>query len=90
MGSNDMELDFNGKRVLVLEDNGITAAELAYSLEAANAVVLGPFARLEDAEDRVVYSQLAVLDIDIPGAVVVRDCRPPGATGHPLHLLFRA
>jgi hypothetical protein len=62
-----MELDFNKKRVLVLEDNGIAAAELAYCLEATNAVVLGPFARLEDAENQVIYSQLAVLDIDIRG-----------------------
>jgi hypothetical protein len=62
-----MELDFNRKRVLVLEDNGITAAELSYSLEAANAVVIGPFAQLEDAEDWVMYTQLAVLDIDIRG-----------------------
>lgn len=62
-----MQCNFHGKRVLVVEDNWIIAGELADSLEAANAVVLGPCSTLEDAGMQVAYSELAILDVDVRG-----------------------
>lgn len=62
-----MQCNFHGKRVLVVEDNWIIAGELADSLEAANAVVLGPCSSLEDAGMHVAYSDLAILDVDVRG-----------------------
>jgi DNA-binding LytR/AlgR family response regulator len=62
-----MQFDFQGKRVLIVEDNFIAASEIAYGLEAANATVVGPCAHLEEAELHVMHSELAILDIDIRG-----------------------
>ena len=62
-----MQFDFKRKRVLIVEDSFIAAAEIAYALEAANATVVGPCANLEAAEMQVMHSELAILDIDIRG-----------------------
>lgn len=62
-----MQCNFHGKRVLIVEDNFLAADEIAYALEAANAVVLGPCANLEEAEAQVMQSELAILDVDIRG-----------------------
>jgi CheY-like chemotaxis protein len=66
-GFNLMQCNFHGKRVLVVEDNYIVATEITASLEAANAVVLGPCSNLEDAGMQVAHSELAILDVDIRG-----------------------
>jgi CheY-like chemotaxis protein len=62
-----MKCNFHGKRVLVVEDNVLIAAEITDSLEAANAVVVGPCMNLEEAEICAVHSELAILDVDIRG-----------------------
>ena len=62
-----MQFDFKGKRVLIVEDSFIAAAEIAYALVAANARVVGPCPNLEAAERQVMHSELAILDIDIRG-----------------------
>jgi CheY-like chemotaxis protein len=62
-----MQFDFQGRRVLIVEDSFIAASEIAYALEAANATVLGPCGHLEAAEMQVMHSELAILDIDIRG-----------------------
>ncbi|RZA28012.1 MAG: hypothetical protein EOP02_08695 [Proteobacteria bacterium] len=51
----------------MVEDNYLIATEIADSLSAANAVVLGPCSTLEEAGTQIGYSQLAMLDIDIRG-----------------------
>lgn len=65
-----MDVNFHGKRVLVVEDNYLIAAELADHLAAANAIVVGPCATLADAEKLAVRSDLAVLDVDLKGEMV--------------------
>lgn len=65
-----MQCNFNGKRVLVVEDNILLAVELADVLEAANAVVVGPCSSLDDAELQLAHSDLAVLDVDVRGVKV--------------------
>lgn len=62
-----MQCNFHGKRVLIVEDDLFAAAEIAFALEAANAVVLGPFADLQEADLQVLHSELAILDIHIGG-----------------------
>jgi DNA-binding response OmpR family regulator len=62
-----MQRNFHGKRVLVLEDDYMTATDIADNLSAANAVVLGPCRNLEDAGMYVVHCELAILDVDIRG-----------------------
>jgi CheY-like chemotaxis protein len=62
-----MHCDFQGKRVLIVEDNFLAAAEMAFALEAANAVVVGPCDDLEEATLQVLHSELAILDIDVQG-----------------------
>jgi CheY-like chemotaxis protein len=62
-----MQFNFNGKRVMVVEDDYLLAMELAEALEAANAVVVGPCRNLEEADLHLAHSDLAVLDIDLRG-----------------------
>lgn len=62
-----MQCNFQGKRVLVVEDDYLIAVEITERLTAANAVVLGPCNTLEDASLQVAYSELAILDVDIRG-----------------------
>lgn len=62
-----MQCNFQGKRVLVVEDDCLIAGEIVETLEAANAVVLGPCSTLEDAGMQVAHSELAILDVDIRG-----------------------
>lgn len=62
-----MTINFNGKRVMVVEDDYLIAMELVEELEAANAVVVGPCRNLEEADLQLAHSDLAVLDIDLRG-----------------------
>lgn len=62
-----MQCNFHGKRVLVVEDDYLVATEITASLQAANAIVLGPCNNLEDAGLQVPHSELAILDVDIRG-----------------------
>lgn len=56
-----------GRRVLVVEDNVFSATELTDALERAQAIVVGPYADLVEAERLSLHSELAILDIDIRG-----------------------
>jgi DNA-binding response OmpR family regulator len=62
-----MQCNFNGKRVLVVEDDYLMATHLAEVLNQANAVVAGPFSTAAEAEVDVIISDLAVLDINLRG-----------------------
>jgi two-component sensor histidine kinase len=62
----------DGARVLVAEDFTFVAMLMAEGLEAAGAVVLGPVARLADAEALIAEAlpDAALLDIDLDGEAV--------------------
>jgi light-regulated signal transduction histidine kinase (bacteriophytochrome) len=62
----------DGARVLVAEDSAFVAMLMAEGLEAAGAVVLGPVARLAEAEALIAGSlpDAALLDIDLDGEAV--------------------
>lgn len=62
-----MDCNFNGKRVLVVEDDYLIASQLAHALDKSNAVVVGPFSSLPEAQNQVIVSELAVLDINLKG-----------------------
>lgn len=62
-----MQVDFHGKRVLILQDSRVAGAEIAAALVGANATVLGPCDDLGMAELQVIHSDLAILDINIRG-----------------------
>lgn len=74
-----------GARVLLVEDDVIVAMDMTALLEAAGAVVVGPFARLEAAmaEVKEALPDAALLDIEIVGgrvfplADVLRDAGVP-------------
>lgn len=65
-----MQFDFQGRRVLIAEDDYIVAAQLANEFRAANAQVLGPCASLTEATRLAETSQMAVLDVDLKGHMV--------------------
>ena len=65
----------NGKRILVVEDDPLTATDLLQSLEAMGADVAGPFSRVDDALRRLDDAapvEGAILDIQVGGDVVYR------------------
>lgn len=61
-----------GLRVLVVEDSALVAMELDSALRAEGARVVGPVARLEDAEAAIAEElpDAALLDIDLDGVPV--------------------
>ncbi|MDO9639918.1 MAG: hypothetical protein Q7J44_15375 [Pseudotabrizicola sp.] len=65
-----MQFDFQGRRVLIAEDDYFVASELANVFRAANAKVLGPCASLAEATRLAQSSQMAVLDVDLKGQMV--------------------
>jgi CheY-like chemotaxis protein len=62
----------SGRRVLVVEDEALTAMALQQLLEDADYIVLGPVGRVEDALDllRSGPPDAAVLDVNLFGATV--------------------
>jgi PAS domain S-box-containing protein len=62
----------SGRRVLVVEDEALTAMALQQLLEDAGYIVLGPVGRVEDALDLLRSSppDAAVLDVNLFGATV--------------------
>ena len=65
-----MQLNFQGRRVLIAEDDYFVATELANEFRAANAQVIGPCASLAEATRLAANSQMAVLDVDLKGQMV--------------------
>lgn len=65
-----MLFDFQGRRVLIAEDDYLVATELADAFRAANAEVIGPCASLDEATRLAGNSQMAVLDVDLKGQMV--------------------
>jgi CheY-like chemotaxis protein len=61
-----------GRRVLVVEDEALTAMALQQLLEDAGYIVLGPVGRVEDALDllRSGPPDAAILDVNLFGATV--------------------
>lgn len=64
--------DLAGQRILIAEDNYLSAMALADHFRSARAEVLGPFPTLETAECHAGGADLAVLDIDLRGQRVFR------------------
>lgn len=65
----------NGRRILVVEDDALIAADLMQGLEALGADVVGPFGRVSDALRRVEDGapiEGAILDIRVGGELVYR------------------
>ncbi|WP_157937642.1 response regulator [Oceaniglobus roseus] len=58
------------RRVLIVEDDFHLALELARHFEDAGAEVLGPSATLGNAWEKVASADVAVLDINLRGALV--------------------
>jgi chemotaxis family two-component system sensor kinase Cph1 len=60
---------FQGRRILLVEDQGLVAMELQDLLESHGAIVIGPLGRLKaalaEAEDAVIDA--ALLDVDLNG-----------------------
>lgn len=65
-----MQFDFQGRRVLIVEDDYFVATELANEFRAANAEVIGPCASLAEATLLAGTSHMAVLDVDLKGQMV--------------------
>lgn len=64
---------FNGRRILIVEDEFVIAAELAWEFEQAGAEIIGPVPNVEDALaflERADFVQGAVLDINVGGGQV--------------------
>lgn len=64
--------DLKGRRVLVAEDEGMLAWQLADVLEQAGCEVVGPCASVEDLRRLAASERLdgAVLDVNLRGALV--------------------
>lgn len=65
----------HGKRILVVEDDHLIAADLMQGLEALGAEVVGPYGRVSEALKRVQNGapvEGAVLDIQVGGELVYR------------------
>lgn len=65
-----MQIDLQGSRVLIAEDDYFVASALADAFRAANAQVIGPCASLAEATRLAGGSQMAVLDVDLKGQMV--------------------
>ncbi len=61
--------DFNGRRVLVAEDEALIALNVADDLEDIGCEIVGPAARVKDAVSLAEKAQIdvAVLDINLAG-----------------------
>lgn len=61
-----------GKRILIAEDDHLSAWMLADHFRSAKADILGPFPTLEAAECHAFGADLAVLDVNLRGQQVFR------------------
>jgi len=75
MSERDTPVDLVGKRILVVEDEGLVALDLKVTLEGAGMIVIGPAARLPDA--------LLLAEKSLPDAAVL-DVRLEVGTTLPL------
>lgn len=60
----------NGSRVLIVEDEYYLATDLSRYFRNMGAVVLGPVACVDSAQEHVHHADAAVLDIDLDGVPV--------------------
>ena len=79
----------SGARVLVVEDEALTAIAMAQAVEAAGYQVLGPVGRVQDAIDmaQTTRPDAAVLDVDLPWTALVPDCQDTELNGRAVSLL---
>ena len=66
---------FNGKRILVLEDDYLIVADLVSDLQEAGAEVVGPFASIDQALGAIEKERPldgAILDVNVQGAQAFR------------------
>lgn len=61
-----------GKRILIAEDDHLSAWMLADHFRSAHAEILGPYPTLEAAESHAFGADLAVLDVNLRGQQVFR------------------
>jgi DNA-binding LytR/AlgR family response regulator len=61
---------FYGRRVLIVEDEYLLAADLARYFKEMGAIVLGPAPSIDAAESEIGRADAAVLDIDLNGEKV--------------------
>lgn len=62
--------DLNGARVLVLEDEVLVSMMIEDMLSELGCTVIGPFARLDEALERIAQNgdiDLALLDVNVAG-----------------------
>lgn len=61
-----------GKRVLVVEDSGLTADEIVFGLEDLGCFAVGPVATIDQARDLLQHTQVdcALLDVNLDGVYV--------------------
>lgn len=65
--SSDGELDLNGKRVLICEDEPMIGFDLALNVRDANGEPIGPFATVADAMEEIARQvpDAAMLDVNL-------------------------
>lgn len=68
----DQRPTVTGKRILIVEDSALVAADLASLLADAGAIVVGPFGSLREASEgyRTTTTDAALLDVNLNGEAV--------------------
>lgn len=78
--------DLNGARVLVLEDEVLVSMMIEDMLEELGCVVVGPFARVDEALERISETggiDLALLDVNVAGTRSFPAAEALAGTGTP-------
>ena len=62
--------NLRGMRILIVDDEYLTAADVARYLERLGAVILGPVPTIEQAERHASHADVAILDVMLNGKLV--------------------